>query len=181
MLCLLHNHKFEKKDSIDWSFLSFQNLTKSGSNTKRIQEVNEKKLQNNWLELPQENIQFLAAYARQRWRRFSRNLRFAFGFAINIWHWDHFFLQFSHNKYAILSYKGEEKRITSETLHSTDLLPFVCSPIFPDLSHYDYFSKSLRRFSCHHTVTRTPHKGLEFLSIQIPKRNYFFLLFPYWK
>ena len=76
---------------------------------------------------------------------------------------------------------GWKKRITSETLHSTDLLPFVCSPIFPDLSHYDYFSKSLRRFSCHHTVTQTPHKGLEFLSIQIPKRNHFFLLFPYWK
>ena len=85
-----------------------------------------------------------------------------------------FFLQFSHNKYAILSYKGEEKRITSETLHSTDLLPFVCSPIFPDLSHYDYFSKSLRRFSCHHTVTRTPHKGLELLSIQITKKLGFF-------
>ena len=85
-----------------------------------------------------------------------------------------FFLQFSHNKYAILSYKGEEKRITSETLHSTDLLPFVCSPIFPDLSHYDYFSKSLRRFSCHHTVTRTPHKGLELLSIQITKKFSFF-------
>ena len=99
---------------------------------------------------------------------------FAFGFAINIWHWDHFFLQFSHNKYAILSYEGEEKkRITSETLHSTDLLPFVCSPIFPDLSHYDYFSKSLRRFSCHHTVTRTPHKGLELLSIQITKKLFF--------
>ena len=87
-----------------------------------------------------------------------------------------FFLQFSHNKYAILSYKGEEKRITSETLHSTDLLPFVCSPIFPDLSHYDYFSKSLRRFSCHHTVTRTPHKGLELLSIQITKKLFFFLI-----
>ena len=100
-----------KKPSIDRSFLSFQILTKSGSNAKRIQEVNKKKLQNNWLELPQENIQFLVAYARQRWRRFSRNLRFAFGFAINIWHWDHFFLQFSHNKYAILSYKGEEKKL----------------------------------------------------------------------
>ena len=87
-----------------------------------------------------------------------------------------FFLQFSHNKYAILSYKGEEKRITSETLHSTDLLPFVCSPIFPDLSHYDYFSKSLRRFSCHHTVTRTPHKGLELLFIQITKIFFFYIL-----
>ena len=63
----VHNHKFEKKrDSIDRSFLSFQILTKTGSNTNRMQEVNEKKLQNNWLELPQENIQFLAAYARQR-------------------------------------------------------------------------------------------------------------------
>ena len=68
MLCTtyVHNHKFEKKTrSIDLFYRS-RFLEKSGSNTKRIQKVNEKKLQNNWLELPQENIQFLAAYARQR-------------------------------------------------------------------------------------------------------------------
>ena len=117
----------------------------------------------------------LAAYARQRWRRFSRNLRFAFGFAINIWHWDHFFLQFSHNKYAILSYKGEEKRITSETLHSTDLLPFVCSPIFPDLSHYDYFSKSLRRFSCHHSDADAAQRARTF--IYSNHKEFFFSIF----
>jgi hypothetical protein len=31
-----------------------------------MQEVNEKKLQNNWLELPQEKHSILAAYAMQR-------------------------------------------------------------------------------------------------------------------
>ena len=62
----VRNHKFEKTTRLIDLFYRSRFIQKSGSNTKRMQEVNEKKLQNNWLELPQENIQFLAAYARQR-------------------------------------------------------------------------------------------------------------------
>ena len=54
--------------------------------------------------------------------------------------------------------------LTTKTLHSTDLLPFVSSPIFPDLSHYYYFSKTLRRFTCHQQRRITMNQKSKFCS-----------------